>query len=223
MSLLDTPVLEAAWAAIDFEGTGSAPGQSDEAVQVGIARLLPGLAAPPQDFFRSYVRPEGRLTRAASAVHRITDRQLDNAPRLAGLWPEVTARLAGTVVVAHGAGTEKRFLRAFPFHGFGPWLDTLALSRALLPGLADHSLSAVVNSCGLEGSLRAACPEFDWHDALFDAVACLVLLRHCVEEFALASCVVGQLARADVSSYHRGRRLSRTARRAGGGAGRSNC
>jgi len=219
MSLLDTPVLEAAWAAIDFEGTGTGPGQSDEAVQIGIACLRPGLAAAPQDFFRSYVQPEGRLTRAASAVHRITDRHLENAPRLAGLWPEITARLAGTVVVAHGAGTEKRFLRAFPFHGFGPWLDTLALARALMPGLADHSLSAVVAACGLEDRLRAACPDFDWHDALFDAVACLFVLRCCVEEYGLSSCVVGQLVRADLTSYYRGRRLSRAAREAGFDAG----
>jgi DNA polymerase-3 subunit epsilon len=214
MSLLDTPVREVAWAAIDFEGTGTAPGQSDEAVQVGIAVMGAGFA-PPQKFFRSYVRPEGRLTRAATAIHRITDRNIADAPRLPVLWPEIKSRLTGAVVVAHGAGTEKRFLRAFPMHGFGPWIDTLALSRALMPALSDHSLSAVVASCGLEPSLRTACPDLDWHDALFDAVACLVLLHHCVERFDLSCFVVGQIASADAAAYHRGRALSRAAHDAG--------
>jgi DNA polymerase-3 subunit epsilon len=58
---------------------------------------------------------------------------------MSALWPEFKSRLSGAVVVAHGAGTEKRFLRACPLHGFGPWLDTLALSRAALPGL-DYQL-----------------------------------------------------------------------------------
>jgi len=214
MSLLDTPVREVAWAAIDFEGTGAAPGQSDEAVQVGIA-VMGANFAPPQNFFRSYVRPNGRLTRGAASVHRITDRDVADAPQLPGLWPEIRARLSGAVVVAHGAGTEKRFLRAFPMHGFGPWIDTLALSRALMPALSDHSLSAVVASCQLEPALRAACPDLDWHDALFDAVACLVLLRHCLERFGLSSSVVGQIASADAAAYHRGRAFSRAAHEAG--------
>jgi DNA polymerase-3 subunit epsilon len=214
MSPLDAPVRDAAWAAIDFEGTGSAPGQSDEAVQVGIAVMAQSLAAP-HNFFRSYVRPNGRLTRAATSVHRITDRDVEGAPLLSSLWPDIKSRLSGSVVVAHGAGTEKRFLRAFPLHGFGPWIDTLALARALMPDLADHSLSAVIASCELESSLRCACPDLDWHDALFDAVACLVLLRHFIVKFDLAGCVVGQLASPDAVEYRRIRSASRTARSAG--------
>ena len=138
MSLLDAPVHEVAWAAIDFEGTGAAPGQIDEAVQIGIAVLPPGRPGP-ENFFRSYVRAQSRVTRAAKSVHRITDEDIEGAPALPSLWPEIKSRLSGAVVVAHGAGTEKRFLRAFPMHGFGPWIDTLALSRALMPALSDHS------------------------------------------------------------------------------------
>lgn len=214
MSLLDTPVRDAAWAAIDFEGTGSAPGQSDEAVQIGIA-VSNVIGQQPGNFFRSYVRPESRVTRAAASVHRIADRDLQGAPPLTGLWPEIKSRLSGAVVVAHGAGTEKRFLRAFPMHGFGPWIDTLAVSRMLLPELADHSLAAVVAACGLEGELREACPGLDWHDALFDAVACLVFLRHCLARGGMDDVVVGQLVTPDAATYYRARSLRRLARDAG--------
>ena len=218
MSLLDASVHEVAWAAIDFEGSGTAPGQSDEAVQVGIAVLAPGCAGP-ENFFRSYVRPESRITRAAAAVHRITDKDLEGAPPLPLLWPEIKSRLDGAVVVAHGAGTEKRFLRAFPMHGFGPWLDTIALARALMPHLPEHSLAAVINACDLGSDLRLACPGLDWHDALFDAVACLVFLRHCLDRYDLRQSVVGQLTSGDAAAYYRGRKIRRAARDIGlGGA-----
>jgi DNA polymerase-3 subunit epsilon len=84
------------------------------------------------------------------------------------------------VVVAHGRGTEKRFLRAFPGHGFGPWVDTLVLARAVWPGLPSHALQTLCEAAGVDGSIRQLVPDRDWHDALFDAAASLLLLRHIV-------------------------------------------
>ena len=212
MSLLDTPVREAAWAALDFESAGAAPGRSDEPVQVGLAV---GRGGEITDLFRSYVHSPVRITRAARAVHGIGDDDVRAAPPLAALWPEFKSRLAGAVVVAHGAGTEKRFLRAFPLHGFGPWLDTLAVSRAVMPDLAEHSLAGVVAALGVEHEVRALCPSLDWHDALFDAVACLVILRQVIVRGDLSNATVGQLLAPDASAYHRRRGLQRTARSAG--------
>jgi DNA polymerase-3 subunit epsilon len=216
MSLLDTPVRDAAWAALDFESAGAAPGRSDEPVQVGMAVWRGG---EPGDFFRSFIHSPVRVTRAARAVHGIGDEQLAAAPAMAALWPEFKVRLSGAVVVAHGAGTERRFLRAFPLHGFGPWIDTLNLARALWPELEDHALGTVVVACGLEGEVRRLCPKFDWHDALFDAVASLVFLRHVVEALDLAGARVGQLQNVDAAAYRRRRGVLRVAREAGWGAG----
>jgi DNA polymerase-3 subunit epsilon len=216
MSLLDTPVREAAWAALDFESAGAAPGRSDEPVQVGIAVWRGG---EPGDFFRSFIHSPVRVTRAARAVHGIGDEQLAAAPAMTALWPEFKGRLSGAVVVAHGAGTERRFLRAFPLHGFGPWIDTLNLARALWPGLQDHALGTVVAACGLEAEVRRLCPEFDWHDALFDAVASLVFLRHVVEVLDLGGARVGQLQNVDAAAYRRRRGVLRAAREAGWDAG----
>jgi DNA polymerase-3 subunit epsilon len=214
MNLLDAPVREVAWAAIDFEGTGADPGQSDEAVQVGIALLNPG-RQEPENFFRSFVRAESRVTRAASAVHRITDRDLENAPSLPLLWPEIKSRLSGAVVIAHGAGTEKRFLRAFPMHGFGPWIDTLALARALLPTLDDHSLSSVAVEVGVVDSIRFACPGLDWHDALFDAVASLLVAQRIIARSGLQDFAVAQINNLDAAARNRHRAMKSLARDAG--------
>jgi DNA polymerase-3 subunit epsilon len=212
MSVLDTPVREAAWAALDFESAGAAPGRTDEPVQVGMAVWRGGRIT---DLFRSYVHSPMRITRAARAVHGIGEADVRGAPALADLWPEFKARLGGAIVVAHGAGTEKRFLRAFPLHGFGPWLDTLTIARAMLPDLGGHSLGEVAAALGAEAEIRALCPSLDWHDALFDAVACLVVLRVVIERGGWSSATVGQLLSPDAAAYHRRRALRRTARSAG--------
>lgn len=212
MNPLDTPVREAAWAAIDFESAGAAPGRSDEPVQVGMAVMRGGAV---MGFFRSYIQSPVRITRSARAVHGIGDADIASAPSMTALWPEYKSRLAGAVVVAHGAGTEKRFLRAFPLHGFGPWLDTLAMARAALPDLPEHSLGVVTRALSAEDEVRALCPEHGWHDALFDAVACLVVLRRIVERCALHDATVGELISADPAAYRRRRALLQTARSAG--------
>ena len=212
MNPLDTPVREAAWAALDFESAGAAPGRSDEPVQVGMALWRGDRIG---DFFRSYIQSSVRITRSARAVHGIGDDEVRDAPAMAALWPEFKARLGGAVVVAHGAGTEKRFLRAFPLHGFGPWLDTLAMARAALPDLPEHSLGAVTRALGADEEVKALCPEHGWHDALFDAVACLVVLRRIIGRCGWHDATVGQLIAADAARYRQRRALLHTARSAG--------
>lgn len=178
-------VRETEFAAIDFESAGAQPGATDVPVQIGIA-ILRGLEFVPDDFFSSYVATSLPVTWRAQKVHGITRDDLTGAPPMAGLWPEIKRRLAGRWIVAHGAATERRFLRAFPFHGFGPWIDTLKLARAVLPELPSLALGDIAAACGLEEDLRARHAAFRWHDALSDSVASLTVLRHCVRTADLA-------------------------------------
>jgi DNA polymerase-3 subunit epsilon len=98
----------------------------------------------------------------------------------------VKTRLGGRLIVAHGVGTEKRFLRAFPLHGFGPWVDTLQLARRFWPGVRDYSLETLIAAGGLQEELDAACPDRRFHDALYDAVASLLVLRHLIHHAGLS-------------------------------------
>ena len=43
-----------------------------------------------------------------------------DAPSFPSLWPEIRSRLGQSVVVGHNPATERKFLRRFPGHGFGP-------------------------------------------------------------------------------------------------------
>lgn len=173
---------DAPFAAIDFESAGTAPGLTDEPVQIAVVQWN---LNKPEVVLNSHLRPSRPVTWAAKQVHGISDDQLQNAPRLLDLWPDIQSSMKGRWIVAHGAATEKRFLRIFPLHGFGPWVDTLVLSRAIYPTLPSHSLGDAISSLGLEDQMRL--PGFRWHDAASDAFATLVLLDHLIVAGGLAN------------------------------------
>jgi DNA polymerase-3 subunit epsilon len=186
--------------AIDFESAGAARGMTDQPVQVGLASWSPRTGH--HDPFVSYLFTDQPILWSARKVHGIGPADLAGAPSLLSLWPELKRRLAGAVVVAHGKGTEKRFLRTFPGHGFGPWVDTLLLARAAWPELPDHSLGALCDHLGLTPTVMVLTPGKSWHDALFDAIASLVLLGHLVETLAMEDHVVEHLLQPDTSAWH---------------------
>jgi DNA polymerase-3 subunit epsilon len=197
-------VCECCFAAIDFESAGAAPGLADSPVQVGVACW--STASGHGDRYVSYLHTDQPIRWSARKVHGIGPEQLAEAPTLLSLWPELRKRLAGSAVVAHGKGTEKRFLRAFPGHGFGPWIDTLLLARAAWPQLPDHSLGSLCGTHDLTPLVEELVPGRSWHDALFDAVASLVLLELLVREFPLGNLPLEYLERPDTSAWHRTKR-----------------
>jgi DNA polymerase III epsilon subunit-like protein len=152
----------------------------------------------------SHLRPSRPVTWAAQQVHGISDDQLTLAPRLIDLWPSVKSGLEGRWVVAHGASTEKRFLRIFPLHRFGPWVDTLTLTRAVYPSLPSHALGDAVMALGLTDQIQF--PGFRWHDAASDAIASLFLLSHLMKAADLANEPAEILIHPNLSSYFASRR-----------------
>ena len=186
--------------AIDFESAGAARGSTDVPVQVGLACWSE--QERHGSTFVSYLASPVPITWSARKVHGIRDEDLVGSPTLLALWPELKSRLAGAAVVAHGKGTEKRFLRAFPGHGFGPWVDTLLLARAAWPELPQHSLSALCDARGLSDSVQSMLPGRRWHDALYDAVASLVLLEDVIRAFDLADKPLDLLLQPDTAAWH---------------------
>jgi DNA polymerase-3 subunit epsilon len=198
-------VRDVEFAAIDFESAGVARGQTDVPIQIGLA-ILRGCEIV--ESFRSYLHTDRPVAWSAKKVHGIDNADLVDAPTLHALWPELKSRLADRWVVSHAAGTEKRFLRAFPGHGFGPWVDTLSLFQAALPDTDSHSLSALAVACGCEAECHALAPDFRWHDALCDAIASLVLLRWLIARCELADAPADILLNPDRARYY-ARRASR--------------
>ena len=155
------------------------------------------------DTWISYIHTDQDITWSAQKVHGITHEDLRDAPKLMLLWPMIKRRLKQRAVVAHGHGTEKRFLHAFPGHGFGPWIDTLQLSRAAWPDLPSHSLGDLCKALDLEGKVTEIVSEKTWHDALYDAVASIILLKKIIEDFSLTVEPISHLENPDTRIRHK--------------------
>jgi len=178
------PIRSIRFAAIDFESAGADPGKGDVPIQIGIAGFGPDSSAI-DDQLVSYLATDRPVKWSASKVHGIRSADLDGAPTLLELWPEVNLRLRGNAVVAHGAGTERRFLAAFPGHRFGPWVDTLQVARRVMPDAGSYALGDLCRALSLEEKVRKNVPDSDWHDALFDAAASLFLLAEIITSLEL--------------------------------------
>ncbi len=172
-------------AALDFESAGEAPGKTDTPIQVGIAAMC-GTEIDPSSLYMSYIQPGRPVTWAARKIHGISDAALSQAPTMASLWPDFRRRLSGRIIAAHNASTERRFLHIFPLHGLGPWVDTLQLARKVWPGLPDYSLGALCHQLTLTPALTHLLPQGRFHDALYDATASLLLVKHFLIQTAQA-------------------------------------
>ncbi|MGJ8696355.1 MAG: 3'-5' exonuclease [Verrucomicrobiaceae bacterium] len=193
-------ISQSIFTAIDFESAGTAKGRTDAPVQIGLGSW--SHTDDIHDPYVSFLQCDQDITWSAQKVHGITTDDLLDAPPLLTLWPLLKQRLGQGPIVAHGHGTEKRFLRAFPGHRFGPWIDTLQLARAAWPDQPSHSLGDLCTALGLTDFAHHA-PERDWHDALYDALASLALLKHLIAEFDLAESSLDILLRPDTSTWHR--------------------
>ena len=165
--------------AIDFETTGSVPGHPNQPWQIGVAPIGDG-AIRSGSLFTSLINVGSRpFNKYAPGRHAQLRDEIAAAPTMNALCPTILPMLTGEnkFLVAHNAGTERAALAAAaPLHKFGPWLDTLALSRAVWQGLDSYTLEDICARLDLSVAVSALCPGLAPHDALYDAVACAALL-----------------------------------------------
>ncbi len=168
---------------LDFESTGSCEGRPNLPWQIGAVFFRQGrvmaehvldlyLRVPESHPFNPYAPGRWASLREELAV----------APSLLELWPHLSMWLQGRPLVAHHAGTERGILnRAFAYHDFPDWVDTLKLARLAYPDLASYQLGDLLAELQLLDKTRLVCPDKDLHDALFDAVGCGYLLEHILQ------------------------------------------
>lgn len=174
-----TEAARACLTVLDFETTGAVAGYPVEPWQVGAVRMRGGRVCAVETFESLLRVGERPFNPRAPGRHAQLRAELAVAPAPAELWPELAGWVAGVPLVAHNVGTERGVLaRMAPLHRFGPWIDTLALTRHAFPGLASKALDDVTEALGLTARVAALCPGRGAHDALYDAVACGVLLEH---------------------------------------------
>jgi len=174
-----TLACHARFSVIDFETTGSVPGYRIEPWQVGFVGVEQGVVRGETQYESLFRIGERPFNVRAPGRHALIRDELAVAPTPSEVLPELVQRLSGVSVVAHNIGTERSQLLAMaPLHKFGPWIDTLKVTRNAYPTLESKSLEDVINTLGLRCRVDTLCPNREAHDALYDAVACAVLLEH---------------------------------------------
>jgi DNA polymerase III epsilon subunit-like protein len=131
---------------VDLEGNGRVPPDIVE-IAVGViveARLI----GPPREWL---VHPPQSITWQATRIHNITNADVATAPLFEEIKSELQDLLADHWLVAHHAETERSVLgRVLPEWQPRGIIDTLSLSRRMLPCRKSYSLASLTRDLQLE-------------------------------------------------------------------------
>lgn len=127
---------------VDVETTGLSANSGDEIIEIGAVKL--GDQGVIEEF-HSLVNPCRPVSHGAFLVNGIPPESLASAPVISDVFPEFFEFIQGCTLVAHNASFDLSFLNMASMNLTGekltnPVVDTLALSRTVLPGLYSHSL-----------------------------------------------------------------------------------
>ena len=196
-----TPVGEVPMAALDIETTGLDP-RRHAIVSVGVVPFT--LARIPLRERRYWVlKPARELTEQSVTLHRITHTEVESAPDLAEILPELLALLKGRLTVVHYRNIERPFLDSGIQARLGeglrfPMIDTMSLEARLhrqsLWARFRRWLGRPPVSIRLHNSrARYGLPAYQGHHALVDALATAELLQAQVAHHYSADTPVGEL------------------------------
>ena len=164
-ALDDRALTELSCTVFDTETTGLQPSEGDEIIQIGAVRIVNGRLLR-HECFDQLVDPQRALSPASIKVHGLPSEMLAGQPTIVEVLPAFHAFALDTVLVAHNAAFDLRFLQLKEgISGLRfdqPVLDTLLLSAWLHPNQASHRLEAIAQRLGL--------PVVGLHTALGDAM-----------------------------------------------------
>jgi len=149
----------------DTETTGLEPSAGDEIISIGAVRIV-NARLLKREVFDQLVDPRRPVGRASTRIHGIDARALAGQPTIAEVLPHFHRFCEDTVLVAHNAAFDMRFLELKePSTGIRfaqPVLDTLLLSAIVHPSQESHNLEVLAERLGISMIGR--------HTALGDAL-----------------------------------------------------
>ena len=193
----ERPLTELTYTVFDTETTGLNPSEGDEIIQIGATRIVNGRLLR-QECFDQLVDPQRALAAASIAVHGIQPATLVGQPLILDVLPVFHAFAFETVLVAHNAAFDMRFLQLKEARSGlrfdQPVLDTLLLSAWVHPNQESHALEAIAERLGV--------PVTGRHSALGDAlVTAEVFLKLLTLLRAKGIHTLGQARAAELQTY----------------------
>jgi DNA polymerase III subunit epsilon len=164
-ALLERRLDDLSFTVFDTETTGLDPSRGDEIIQIGATRIVHGKLLHHEGF-EQLVDPRRPVPAVSTRIHGITSAMLRGQPDIAQVLRAFHAYAHDSVLVAHNAAFDMRFLQlkeaetGMVFDQ--PVLDTLLLSDIAHPNQESHALEAI--------ALRLGVPMVNRHTALADAI-----------------------------------------------------
>ena len=150
--------LDDTFVVFDIETTGLSK-ETESITEIGAVKVVDGKII---DRFSTFVNPERPIPAEITKLTGITNEMVADAPVITEILPKFLEFCQDAVLVAHNANFDTGFIRLNAERKCGievknTVLDTLELSRALLPELKKHKLDIVCEQLGvsLEGHHRA--------------------------------------------------------------------
>lgn len=148
----DRLLAQLAYTVFDTETTGLEPSAGDEIIQIGAVRIV-NRRLLRHEAFEQLIDPQRSLPPQSVKIHGITAEMLAGQPPIARVLPIFRAFVADTVLVAHNAAFDMRFLElkeaATGIRFDRPVLDTFLLSAVLFPNQESHRLEAIAERLGV--------------------------------------------------------------------------
>jgi DNA polymerase-3 subunit epsilon len=149
---LDRPLAELAYSVFDTETTGLDPSDGDEIIQIGAVRMV-NLRLLRQEIFDQLIDPRRPLRPEGIPIHGITEDMVHGQPTIDAVLPAFYEFCNETVLVAHNAAFDMRFLElkeaAAGVRFAQPVLDTLLLSAVIHPNQESHRLESIAERLGI--------------------------------------------------------------------------
>lgn len=134
------------YVAFDTETTGLNPSEGDEIIQLGAVRIVSGRLLH-NECIDQLVNPQRPVPNSSVEVHGIDPELLPSQPTITKVLPNFHIFAANSVLVAHNAAFDMRFLQlkedVTGLRFDNPVLDTLLLSSVVHPNQEGHSLDAI--------------------------------------------------------------------------------
>lgn len=150
--------LDDTFVVFDIETTGLSK-ETESITEIGAVKVVDGKII---DRFSTFVNPERPIPAEITKLTGITNEMVADAPVITEILPKFLEFCQDAVLVAHNANFDTGFIRLNAERKCGievknTVLDTLELSRSLLPELKKHKLDIVCEQLGvsLEGHHRA--------------------------------------------------------------------